>query len=283
MDLGRGQEPAGGPACAFRSRTGRPGCAAGPDRCATGVLGGRPVSAGGPSGRADLPADVGLSVSAGHRRPVTHLRGGCHVARVRPGRRSRDAQLPAVADKNRYRASGSGEHRDAGQLCASVGAVAWRARAAARPRTKGPKAWLRHCLAEPAPCARPAAPPRHASYARGAAQLPRCFWQAASPERQPAALSRRLARTAPRFAGRHHHVGLMVSFPAGHGNLRMCASARLLPLAGHLNHRGGCGKRPGRLEIPLTPPRSFNVFRTLQRQLFLPSSGHHQILVSGPR
>ena len=49
-------------------------------------------------------------------------------------------------------------------------------------------------------------------------------------------LSRHPARPAPRAAGRH--CGPVVSFRAGHGNLHVCASARLLPLAGHLNHGG---------------------------------------------
>ena len=77
-------------------------------------MGWAPVAAGGPSGGADLP--VRVSVGAGHRRPVTPLRGGCCISRVRLGRRGRDVRLAAVADNNRHRASGSREHRDVGQL-----------------------------------------------------------------------------------------------------------------------------------------------------------------------
>jgi hypothetical protein len=70
-------------------------------------------------------------------------------------------------------------------------------------------------------------------------------------------LSRHPARPAPRAGGRHS--GPVVSFLAGHGNLRLRASARLLPLAGHLNHRGQWqGHRKG--EVPVTPPRSLNCF-----------------------
>jgi hypothetical protein len=43
-----------------------------------GFMGWPPVAAGGPSGGADLP--VRVSVGAGHRRPVTPLRGGCRVS-----------------------------------------------------------------------------------------------------------------------------------------------------------------------------------------------------------
>src|SRR6266851_2453969 len=77
-----------------------------------------PVYTGGLSGGADRPVHVcvSVSVSAGRALQVTHLRGGCHVVRVRLGRRGRDLRLPAVADNSRYRATGRREHRDAGQL-----------------------------------------------------------------------------------------------------------------------------------------------------------------------
>ncbi len=87
-----------------------------PDPCVTSFTSRPAVSAGGRSGGTDRPVHVSVSVSAGPGLPVTHLRGGCHVVRVRLGRRGRDLRRPAVADNSRYRASGSREHRDAGQL-----------------------------------------------------------------------------------------------------------------------------------------------------------------------
>ncbi len=56
-----------------------------------------PFSAGWRSGGADRPARVGVSAGTGPRLPIAHLRGGCHVVRVRPGRRRRDLRLPVVA------------------------------------------------------------------------------------------------------------------------------------------------------------------------------------------
>ncbi len=44
------------------------------------------VFAGGQSGGGDVAVPVSVSVGAGLRLPVTHLRGGCHVIGVRLGR-----------------------------------------------------------------------------------------------------------------------------------------------------------------------------------------------------
>jgi hypothetical protein len=76
------------------------------------VTGRPPICARGQSGRADLPVHVSVSVSAGHRLPVAHLRGGCPVVCVRVGRGG-EVRLLAAPDNSRYRASGSRDHRDA--------------------------------------------------------------------------------------------------------------------------------------------------------------------------
>jgi hypothetical protein len=190
------------------------GCAADPDPRVTSFTGRPTVSAGGRSGGADPPAHVSVSAGTGPALPVTHLRGGCHVVRVCPGRRGRDLRLPADADNSRYRASGRREHQDADQLAPAP--APW-LRRLEPPRGRGqPRRDLgRDAVLQDLPRAldlrrRPGArfvhaPPRSCSGAPGKRlQL--------TGDRLD--LSRRLARAVPGAAGLR--AGLVVSSRAGH-------------------------------------------------------------------
>jgi len=134
--------------------------------------------------------------------------------------------------------------------CATGGAVAWRARAAARPRTAGPRSWVPRCLAGPAPRARPAVPPGRGLCARRAPQLPRCSWPGASPMPPSGAWP---ARLRPAWPARRRPAGWprascfsCGTSPPPRGVYRWST----LPLAGNVNHRDQCqgaGSFAGRL------------------------------------
>jgi hypothetical protein len=124
-------------------------------------------SAGGMSGSADPPVGVG-------RRRCRAWPAGCSSARrvsarpcpprpPRPG-----ARVPAVEDSGSGRAGGSREHRDASLRQRRRRGFAGSGRCAtednSRPATDGATLSCRTC-----PCARPAAPPRHAFCARRSA------------------------------------------------------------------------------------------------------------------
>ena len=108
-----------------RARSGgrvRPACSV-----RDGFMGWPPVAAGGPSGGADLP--VRVSVGAGHRRPVTPLRGGCRV--------SASGSAAEVVTSGLLRLRTTTATAPAGRSAAPAGAASGRTTRRARPEPPG--------------------------------------------------------------------------------------------------------------------------------------------------